>query len=144
MSETDILQEESDMRAMLLGSALLAAVATSAAPAGAQGWTSAGISSGSAFAGSSSGVTPRREGSGHAIGTFDGGRHDRRDRRRNRDRDGGIVFGDWDRDYQGDTLWRPNSFNDWWHERPNRSFPRWMKHNQNCERQWWGGGTWRC
>ena len=136
------------MRAMLLGSALLAAVAVSAVPAGAQSWTSAGISSGSAFAGSnSSGVTPGGEGSGHAVGTFDGRPHDRRDRRdrrRGRDFDGGVVFGDWDRDYQGDTLWRPSSFNDWWHERPNRSFPRWMQHNQNCERQWWGGGTWRC
>lgn len=145
MPETDILQEESDMRAMLLGSALLAAVATSAAPAAAKSWTSAGISAGSAFGGGSgSGVTPGREGSGHAIGSSDGDRHDRRDRRRNRGRDSAIVFGDWDRDYQGDTLWRPSSFNDWWHERPNRSFPRWMKHNQNCERQWWGGGAWRC
>lgn len=125
------------MRAMLLGAALLAAAAVAASPAAAQSWTSAGIGAGSAFAGKSSG-------SGHAIGTGSGERRHHGDRRRNRGFEGGVVYGSWDRDYQGDTAWRPDSFNDWWHERPNRAFPRWMQNNQNCERQWWGGGAWRC
>ena len=140
------LKEESDMRAMLLGPAVLAAVTMSAVPAGAQSWTNAGIGSGSAFAGSS-GVATQSAHSGDAIGIVGNDRRHRRDRRgqhRGRGFDGGIAYGNWDRDYQGDTLWRPDSFNDWWHERPNRSFPRWMQNNQNCERQWWGGGTWRC
>ena len=48
------------------------------------------------------------------------------------------------RDYQGDSLWRSDSFNDWWHDRPHRSLPRWVRHNQNCERRYWAGGGWRC
>ena len=130
------------MRAMLLGSMMLAGIVASA-PAGAQSWTTAGIGSGTAFA-ASSGVSTRHGGTGHSIAIGGGDRRDHRDRRRNRGFDNGVVFGEWDREYQGDTLWRPDSFNDWWHERPNRAFPRWMQNNQNCERQWWGGGTWRC
>ncbi len=37
-----------------------------------------------------------------------------------------------------------DSFNDWWHDRPDRAYPRWVTHNQNCERVWWSGGGWRC
>ena len=48
------------------------------------------------------------------------------------------------RDYQGDTLWRSDSFNDWWHDRPDRAFPRWVANNPNCQRQYWAGGGWRC
>ncbi len=48
------------------------------------------------------------------------------------------------REYQGDTLWRSGGFNDWWHDRPDRAFPRWVRNNRNCERQWWAGGGWRC
>ena len=133
------------MLRMLLGTAVVAASIGSAAPAAAQSWTSAGIGAGSAFVGDSSGVMPGSSGNRQAIGIVGNNRHDRdrRGPRRHRGLDA-VAFGDWDRDYQGDTLWRPSSFNDWWHERPNRSFPRWMQNNQNCERQWWGGGTWRC
>ena len=59
----------------------------------------------------------------------------------------GRGFGDVlyiDREYQGDTAWRSDSFNDWWHNQPDRSFPRWMQNNGNCERKWWGGDTLRC
>ena len=38
----------------------------------------------------------------------------------------------------------PNRWNDWWHDRPDRAYPRWMQNNQNCERIWWSGGGWRC
>jgi len=67
---------------------------------------------------------------------------DRFDRRRLRDSSETVIV--YDRDYQGDSMWRPNSFNDWWHDRPDRSMPRWVRHNQNCERMWWSGGGWRC
>jgi hypothetical protein len=63
---------------------------------------------------------------------------DRRDRRR-----GGDVFLPY-RDYQGDSLWRSDSFNDWWHDRPDRAFPRWVANNQDCRRRYWAGGDWRC
>jgi len=83
-----------------------------------------------------------------------GGRHDRGDD----DRRGFPRFADGSsddrrfrgdtyfpyRDYQGDTLWRPEGFNDWWHDRPDRAFPRWVSGNARCERMWWSGGGWRC
>jgi len=40
--------------------------------------------------------------------------------------------------------WQSDSYNDWWHDRPDRAFPRWVQHNQDCQRVWWGGGGWRC
>lgn len=46
-------------------------------------------------------------------------------------------------EYQGDSAFRPDGFNDWWHSRPDRSEPRWLRSN-NCERQYWTGGGWRC
>ena len=124
------------MRTMLLGlAAPLAAVAFPAAPAFALDPASPQFTVGAA-----AGVTVHR-----GSGDF---RHDRRghDRfrrdRRGRDFDGVVYFDD--REYQGDTVWRHNSYNDWWHERTNRSFPRWVQNNQDCERQWWSGAGWRC
>lgn len=70
----------------------------------------------------------------------DGG--DRFDRRRLRGSSDTLIV--YDPGYQGDSMWRPGSFNDWWHDRPDRSMPRWVRHNQNCERMWWSGGGWRC
>lgn len=57
-------------------------------------------------------------------------------------RRGGDVFFPY-RDYQGDTLWRSDGFNDWWHDRPDRAFPRWVAGNRDC-RLYWAGGGWRC
>ena len=68
---------------------------------------------------------------------------DRRvDRRLSRGSDGAVVV--YDRDYQGDSAFRRDSFNDWWHSEPSRAFPRWMSNNQDCKRQWWSGGGWTC
>jgi hypothetical protein len=63
---------------------------------------------------------------------------------RRRGRRGGDSVLIYDRDYQGDTAWRANSYNDWWHDRTDRSYPRWVANNQSCERMWWSGGGWRC
>ncbi len=68
-------------------------------------------------------------------------RDGRRDRRRNRGDDTVLIY---DRDYQGDTAWRSNSFNDWWHDRPERAFPRWLQTNQDCQKVWYAGSTLRC
>lgn len=40
----------------------------------------------------------------------------------------------------------PSQYNDWWHDRPDRAYPRWVWHNQNCtpDRMWWSGAGWRC
>ena len=40
--------------------------------------------------------------------------------------------------------WESNSYNDWWHDQPWRSYPRWVTKNEDCQRQWWSGGGWRC
>jgi hypothetical protein len=69
--------------------------------------------------------------------------NDHRDRhRRHRDNDGDTFIGEWPQ--QGDTLWRSDSFNDWWHDRPDRAYPRWMVVNQNCDRQWYQGNVLKC
>lgn len=92
----------------------------------------------------------RRHSSGFSGGTsavddirFDRRDRDRRDRRRDRDRDadGDIFIGEWPQ--QGDTLWRSQGFNDWWHDNPSRAFPRWVQ-TGTCDRMWWSGGGWRC
>ena len=71
----------------------------------------------------------------------------RRDRRRARFGDS-VLFGGWygDQDFDGNRSFDPDRWNDWWHERPARAFPRWVQHNDNCppERMWWAGGTLRC
>ena len=54
---------------------------------------------------------------------------------------GGIVGGEWA--LYNNRTFEPDSYNDWWHERPWRSYPRWVTSNK-CDRLWWGGGTWRC
>ena len=73
---------------------------------------------------------------------FGGGFDDRfRRDRRLRGTDTVLVY---DRDYQGDTAWRPESFNDWWHERPNRSYPAWVLRNRDCQRRYWQGETLTC
>jgi hypothetical protein len=123
------------MRVVLLAAAAsLAAIIVPAAPALALDPPSA------QFAASAHGVSVHRNHPGRFDGDF---RRDRRDRDRRHDRDfDGTVF--IDREWQGDTAWRANSFNDWWHERPWRSYPRWVSSNANCERSWQGGGVWRC
>ena len=123
------------MRALLLGlAAPLAATIVSAPAAAALDPAPPRIAAASA-----SGVTVHQGLPPQFRGDRQGGDRDR-DRRRGRG-DSILVY---DRDYQGDTAWRADSYNDWWHERTNRSFPRWMANNQDCQRLWWSGGGWRC
>ncbi|HJU76975.1 MAG TPA: hypothetical protein VJ597_03480 [Sphingomicrobium sp.] len=72
------------------------------------------------------------------------GRDGRRDRGRDHFCDGflGYYGGAWA--YYNNRTWDPDSYNGWWHDRPDRAYPRWVQHNQNCDRMWWGGGVWRC
>src|SRR4029453_18532039 len=81
---------------------------------------------------------------GVTIHSFGGDHRDHRDhRRRHHDNDGAFLY-DYDREYQGDTVWRSDSFNDWWHDRPDRAYPHWMLSNQNCDKQWYQGDMLRC
>src|SRR5687767_2161206 len=105
------------MRVALLGvSAALAAIALSA-PAQAQSFAGPGVQS--------------HNGSGSS---FSDEWQDRDDDRRDRRRRGDVFIGDWPR--QGNSAWKSDSFNDWWHDQPHRSYPRWISSNQNCERLW--------
>ncbi|HEX5238532.1 MAG TPA: hypothetical protein VFW39_08725 [Sphingomicrobium sp.] len=56
----------------------------------------------------------------------------------------GGGFGYFDQDIN--RSWDPDSFNDWWNDRPDRAYPRWIYHNQNCtpDRMWWSGSGWHC
>jgi hypothetical protein len=128
------------MQSMLLGfAAAISVAALTATPAQAQSSTS-----------QSHGVNIHR-GFDHGDGDF----------RRHRHRDDHIRFGnrrdprpdalvvDYGMGYGGEwalynnRTFEPDSYNDWWHERPWRAYPRWMGSN-SCDRQWWGGGSWRC
>jgi hypothetical protein len=45
--------------------------------------------------------------------------------------------------------WDPDSYNDWWNDRPDRAFPRWVQEQHargTCEpdRMWWSGTGWHC
>ena len=75
-------------------------------------------------------------------GGFSGRGSDRGFRNHRGGGDGAVLY--YDREYQGDTAWRSNSFNDWWHDRPDRAYPRWMLSNQNCDKQWYQGDMLKC
>ena len=122
--------------ALLASAAALAALAISGSPAEAQGFgTGLSAAQGRSVAGGTF-ESPR-------VGRGEVGIGDPRfDRRRF---NGTVVLGPWgwsDRD--AGRTWEPNSYNDWWHEQPWRSYPRWMANNGNCERRYWSGGGWRC
>lgn len=57
-----------------------------------------------------------------------------------------YPFDAYDADYDIDRSWDEDSFNDWWHDRPDRAYPRWVWHNRGCseDRMWWSGAGWRC
>lgn len=131
------------MRHVLLATAtLVAAAAFPIVPAQAQSSASA------AFVGVNSGSGSVRVHRGF-------GPDDRRDGWHRRDphhRDGrfddegamGIWVdgGEWA--LYNNRTWLPDSYNDWWHDRPDRAFPRWMQNNQGCDRRWYSADVLRC
>lgn len=123
------------MRHVLLAAAGLIAAAAVTAPAAAQG----GAAAAAGFSGFS-GVTIHH-GRGFSGRPFHVNRNRHNRRGHDNFNDGFLVY---DREYQGDTLWRAESYNDWWHERPQRAYPAWFNRNQNCDRQYWSGDTLRC
>lgn len=96
-------------------------------------------------------VTVHRGGSSFVVGRFrhhDRDRHHRRDRRDRFDEFDDGFFGPWNYsyDFDGNRSFDPDKWNDWWHERPWRAYPRWVQNNRDCDpsRMWQGGGVWRC
>lgn len=47
-----------------------------------------------------------------------------------------------------DRDWAPGSGNGWWHDRPDRAYPRWVQEQRGraCDpdRMWWSGSGWHC
>lgn len=87
----------------------------------------------------------------HRITTGPPPRHDNRsDHRFQRGPDGVASFGDYElRSSYDDRDWAPQSANDWWHDRPDRAFPRWVLEQRargTCDpdRMWWSGNGWHC
>lgn len=110
------------MGKMLLGFAAGIAV-LSAAPATAQNFN--GNSGGFVVVGGGNGFDQRghhRRGNGE-IGTW-------------------INGGEWA--LYNNRTWEADSYNDWWHDRPERAYPAWMRRNQDCARQWYSGDTLTC
>lgn len=68
-----------------------------------------------------------------------------RDRRRavcNSDVVMDVYGGEWA--LYNNRTWESDSYNDWWHDRPDRAYPAWMRHNEGCQRMWFAGDTLRC
>ena len=134
------------MRLMLLG--LAASTAAISVPASADRFD------GPAFSAAATGSPVRIHiGNGPGAGGGDVRRHrDGRDgdhrRRPHRRDDPELVIGwgfDRSSDWDGNRSFDPDRWNDWWHERPSRSYPRWVQNRDgNCERMWWSGSGWRC
>lgn len=123
------------MRNVLLAVTATLAVAISAAPAAAQ------YDQGTSFAPSTNPSASTNFRSGHpGDGNF-GGRGDMRRRART-----DVVLdwygGEWAR--YNNRSWDADSYNDWWHDRPDRAYPRWVTQNQGCERKWFSGDILHC
>ena len=126
-------------RPVLVAAAALAVIAVPAASAQAQRWSDPNF-------GAAAGVTVHRGAHHHFKGDFVSA--DRDGRRHHRGSSDSLFAGAW---AYGDSIepnrsWDSDSFNDWWHDRPDRAFPRWVQNNQNCtpDRMWWSGSGWHC
>jgi hypothetical protein len=119
------------MHRLLLTAAAAAATLIFASPAAAQSFTrsSEGSWGSRPFVGvpaDASGVHVHRgHGGGFAGGYYSSGYND---------------YGDYDANRSFD----PEKWNDWWHDRPDRAFPRWMSRNQDCTRRWYSGDVLTC
>ena len=128
------------MRTLSIAIAVSGAALAVATPAGAQRWSDPGFVA-------AANVTVHRGGTAHRPGTFVGRRDDRRFNRRHRgevDVGYALYGGEWA--LYNNRSWEAESYNDWWHSRPDRAFPRWVMQNRRaCDRgEWYSGDTLRC
>jgi hypothetical protein len=131
---------------LLTAAAALAALTLPAAPAVADHWGGMhrqgsprfvdGSASARAFNGCRDGVRDRRDG--------------RRDRRFSCDNFGNaFIYDDGQWALYNNRSWEPDSYNDWWNDRPDRAYPRWVQEQRRrgtCDpdRMWWSGSGWHC
>lgn len=132
------------MHRLLLGLAVGAALA---APASSKSSEATGFSASAAFHGANTKVGSRRAGVWvHPLIEAPGGTR----RERHRSAWGAFAYPYppqfYDENYDIDRNWDANSFNDWWHDRPDRAYPRWVWRNRGCseDRMWSSGAGWRC
>ena len=117
---------------VLLGFAALAATAL-ASPAQAQSFSASNFAV-STF--THSGTTHPRPGGEH-----DGGMV--RVHREARESYGYLGYSDYS-DFDGNRSFDPDKWNDWWHDRPDRAYPRWLSRNQDCARPRYSGDVLTC
>jgi hypothetical protein len=134
------------MKSVLLGLALTVSLTV---PASAEGVSVAsGFSSLSAFGASGSGRLQTLRGNPPGGGVRDGrrfgGGFDGRNSRRIHVDDGFGGWGYYDGDYDANRSFAEDKWNDWWHDRPDRAYPRWMSRNQDCARVWYSGSELTC
>ena len=55
----------------------------------------------------------------------------------------GYGYGEYS-DFDGNRGFDPDKWNDWWHDRPDRAYPRWMSRNADCTRRWFSGDMPTC
>jgi hypothetical protein len=131
------------MHRALLGLVVTAALAV---PASAQNFVTSGFGASSAFGDSRFGSPPPVIGPCRFL-TVQRGRNSRHIRVADVLIGGGGygAGGYYDYgDYDANRSFSPDKWNDWWHERPERAYPRWMSHNEGCERPWYSGSVLVC
>ena len=57
---------------------------------------------------------------------------------------GGSAYADGEWALYNNRSWQADSYNDWWHDRPDRAYPAWMRRNQDCQRPWFSGNVLTC
>ena len=130
-------------RKSLVASALAAALILPTAPAAAQHAVGIGIPNATSPDSMGAAATPR-------FGCQSGRdrHHGRRSARSGCD-SGGWIYDSSEWALYNNRSWEPDSYNDWWHDRPDRAFPRWVQEQRargTCDpdRMWWSGSGWHC
>lgn len=130
------------MNAKLLVAAATAALTLSTAPASAEHRAGVGIpdAKSSHFVGSTNSPD---------LGTCDVHADGRRDGRDHGIHCDGWAYADGTWALANNRSFEPNSYNDWWHDRLDRAYPRWVQEQRmrgSCEpdRMWWSGSGWHC
>ena len=136
------------MHRVLLGALASLAALTTASPSLAQGAATTGSFGAISGRHSFNGVLRAVPANGRRFDFRHGGRHFRHVHVGDGVGAGGFVYSGYDDygDYDANRSFDPDKWNDWWHERPERAFPRWVWSNQNCtmDRMWYSGSGWRC
>ena len=139
-------------RRLLTAAALVAAWTFSATPAAAEHGIAIGIPDAKTSHTVGSSMPPD-------IGMCNVNRDGHRDGSRDGHRDGhdgrfgcfgdGWAYADGQWALYNNRSWESDSYNDWWHDRPDRAYPRWvteqrMRGTCDPDRMWWSGNGWHC